>query len=241
MEPKSLSTCSRNPNEGWRITIYGSAGAGKTTLLGGFPKPMLIFDFDNKLDPLYGIDGIDFISYNFDDPKDCSKVWKQFLRDFKEAKVSDKYVTLGFDSLTYMNKLLLVNVLINSGKATEFRPQIQHFGEMKDSFEFLFMEMNKIPDKNVILLAHVLDIVDDSEDSPIILERVPLITGRQIKSELPALFKEVYYLERKGGVDDKRVLYYKPYKKAIANSLLLSGDGVIESPTFDKLVARRIQ
>jgi replication-associated recombination protein RarA len=37
-----------------RALIYGPAGSGKTTLAGTFPTPMLIFDFDQKLKPLYG-------------------------------------------------------------------------------------------------------------------------------------------------------------------------------------------
>jgi hypothetical protein len=163
------------------------------------------------------------------------------MKDFKEVKKSD-YKTIAFDSLTYMNRLLISHIMILSGRSPmitgpKTAPQIQHYGEMKDNYEFLFMEMNKIPDKNVILIAHIMDVFDANEESQKLIERCPLITGSKIKGELPALFKEVWLLHREGG--DKRTLYYKPKGKAIANSLLLDGDGKIDDPTYEKILARR--
>jgi len=65
----------------------------------------------------------------------------------------------------------------------------------------------------------------------------PLITGKSILGKLPSLFEEVYYLNKKGGNTDDVVLYYRPAKKAICTSLILSGgSGQIENPTFKKIV-----
>lgn len=238
VRPLSSLSSSSASDLTWRVLIYSLAGAGKTCFAASFPKPLFFFDFDQKLRAIQGVidtKDIDFVSYPYAEPRECSVAWRKFLKDFKEIKTDTKYKTIVLDSLTYMDKLLRVHTLIANGKAPEERLQIQHYGEIKDNYEFLLMEFNKIPGKNILLLAHESPNYDKEGD--ILLDISPLITGEKIKSELPALFEEVYYLERKGGPEDKRVLYYKPHKKYIANSILLHGSGVIEVPTYESLVA----
>ena len=52
------------------------------------------------------------------------------------------------------------------------------------------------------------------------------------------MFKEVWFLER---TSEKRILHYTPYKKAIASSMLLKGNGIIEEPTYTKIVNEIVQ
>lgn len=233
MQTVAMNTLSKKDSEFLRAIIYGSAGCGKTTMIGTFPKPILVFNFDDKMKPLYGIDGIEAVNYPFDKSSECSKVWRQFLKDFREAKKDPKYKTLAMDSLTLMNRVLITHIMIMSGKQPEDKPTLPNYGEMKDMYEYLFIEMNKIQDKNVIMTAHIQEVYGEED---VLLERSPLITGAKIRAALPALFEELYYMERIGGVEDKRILYYRPHKKALANSLCLQGDGKIENPTYDKLV-----
>ncbi len=59
-----------------RMILYGCAGCGKTYSLRGFPKPMRVFDFDHKLKPLYGEEGIEAIEYNSATPAEAGKCWR---------------------------------------------------------------------------------------------------------------------------------------------------------------------
>lgn len=242
MQTTKLSDLVFNEETAWRILIYGNANCGKTTFAGTFPKPMFFFDFDNKLKPLYGVEGIEFVSYSFKDRKDGYLEWRRFWKDFKEIKTDTRYKTIVFDSLTSMDDCALLNCIVLAGFSAEDPPHIWKkfslpiYLELADTYRFLFLEMNKIPGKNVILTAHKQEIFEKGEDN--ILEIVPFFTGRAVKPKLPQVFEEVYYLERKGGNKDERVLHVRPYKKAIAGSLVLNCQEII-NPTYDKLVAER--
>lgn len=237
METTLLATKSID-NTILRVLLYGFATAGKTTLSGSFPKPLLVFDFDSKLDPLYGVDGIEAITYPWDSPKAASDSWIKFMKDFKEAKKDPKWKTLVFDSLSQMDVSLLVRCMVLSGKhQADEKPTLPVYGEMAENYKWFFSEVNHIPDKNVVMNAHAMEVRDDKGDdaSGILLKLTPLITGKKITPRLPSMFKEVWYLERTN--ENKRVLHYTPYQKAIASSMLLKGKGSIEEPTYDKVMA----
>lgn len=210
-----------------RMILYGAAGCGKTYSLRGFPKPMLVFDFDHKLKPLYGEEGINAVVYSSNTPEEAGRCWETFLKDLREAKKDTTIRTLAFDSLSSMDVAMLIHCVVKSGKPANSKPTLPVYGEQAENYKWFFTEINNIKDKNVIVLGHDLEARDDSEEgSGALLQISPLITGSKIKPRLPSLFEEVYYLQRKvaEGVDET-VVHYKPYKKAIATSLILSGNG----------------
>lgn len=232
MQTFSLTTI--NPSVACsRVLIYGPAGSGKTTLAGTYPTPMLIFDFDQKLKPLYGKPGIDVISYRMENPDQATALFNQFKRDLKEAKKDPKYKTLVFDSLTSFDIVNLRHFVSLAGKGNESAPTLPVYGEQSNYYSFFFTELKSIQDKNILVLAHECYMVDEESGLHSIL---PYVTGKSILAKLPAMFEEVYYLNKKGGANDDVVLYYRPAKKAIATSLILTGGtGQIENPTYEKL------
>jgi hypothetical protein len=234
METTNLASKTISETE-LRVLLYGFATAGKTTLAGTFPTPMLVFDFDNKLDPLFGKGGIEAITYPFDNPQSASQSWRKFMKDFKEAKKDSKWNTLVFDSLSQMDIDLLLHCLVLSGKhGAEDKPTLPVYGEMAENYKWFFSELNHIPGKHIIVNAHCMEVRDDEEGgSGSLLAMTPLITGKKITPRLPSMFKEVWFLERQ---EQKRVLHYTPYKKAIASSMLLKGNGVIEEPTYERII-----
>lgn len=217
-----------------RALIYGPAGSGKTTFAGTFPTPMLIFDFDQKLKPLYGKPGIDVISYTMDDTKEASKIFNQFKRDFKEAKKDPQYKTLVLDSLTSFDTICLRHFVLLAGKGAEDAPTLPVYGEQGNFYSFFLTDLKSVRDKHILVLAHEFYNVDGDSGLHSIQ---PLITGKSILGKLPSLFEEVYYLNKKGGNTDDTVLYYRPAKKAVATSLILKGgSGSIDNPTFETVM-----
>lgn len=210
----------------WRILLYGPAGAGKTELYGSFPKPIWVADFDQKMKPLYGVDGVHVSSYTVKSPEDAKTVFLQFKRDWKAVSQDPEVKTMVLDSLTSFDTINLKYFTTISKGGIESTPSLPVYGDQGSYYAYFFTEIKSIQ-KNVIVTAHEYYNVDGESG---IHSIQPLITGRTILHKLPSVFEEVWYLERGGG--DKRILHYRPYKKAIATSTALKGSGEIELPSL---------
>ena len=219
-----------------RALVYGPAGAGKTTLVGTFPTPMLIFDFDQKLKPLYGKVGIDVLSYTMADIEKSSDIFNQFKRDFKEAKKSADYKTLVIDSLSSLDTLCLRHFVKLSGKASDAPASLPVYQEQGSWYSFFFTDLKSVTDKHVLVTAHEFYNVDGESG---IHSIQPLITGKAILGKLPSLFEEVWYMKKMAADKDDSTLFYRNSGKAMATSTMLhGGNGKVENPSFEKILTQ---
>lgn len=217
-----------------RVVLYGEAGAGKTHLLREFPKPMIIYDFDQKFEPLIGIEGIEVRSYTVTDPSpgDYDRLRKEFWQDWRDDQKKD-YATRVVDSLTNLDNLLIKAFMESNQKPADGKVTLPIFGDLKNFYSTLFNSMRGLAQKShVIVIAHEKFHTNDEGN---VLAIKPLITGG-MKDEITALFKDTWYLEYKNsGGKEERILHYKKFQKRVCASTTLRGEGMIVNPTFEKI------
>jgi hypothetical protein len=221
-----------------RAVMYGEAGAGKTHLMREFPKPMIVYDFDGKYEPLLGCDGITVKSFYIEEKKESKKAWIEFWREYKADKKDPEIKTMVFDSLTSLDTIVWNAAIMMMGKDPDdkesYKSYIQPlYGDLLSTYNTLFNSM-KCGGKHCILLAH--ETFNRNKEG--VLQSVsPLVSG-SMKEKLCAIFKDTWYLQSIGsGANMRRELHYKKFKLRTCASVMMNGDGVIVDPTYDKIVA----
>ena len=217
-----------------RALLYGQAGKGKTYFIRSMPKPCLVFDFDGKIKPLYGVDGIDIISYRVSTSQECQAAFTQFRADLKEFTKSGLYQSGAIDSLTSFDTVALRALCAMASKGDDDRPTLPTYGDLANYYSMLFTQLKAI-DKSMLVIAH--ELYKEDKETNQLLGITPLITGKKIIPQLPAYFEEVWHFEYVDGNPPKRVLHYKPYKKFICTTASIPGPGTLDDPTWDKIIA----
>ncbi|MDB4261310.1 ATP-binding protein [bacterium] len=219
-----------------RCVIFGPAGSGKTHLMREFPKPLVLYDFDGKYEPLIGVKGITVKSFYVERPNECKQAWLDFWSEYKKDKKDKTIKTQVFDSLTSLDYIIWNACISMIGKDPEVKKTYQAFtlplyGDLKGAYETLFSSF-KGSDKNVLVLAHETTMTDDEGK---LLSISPLLSG-SMKDRISAIFKDTWYLEVKGsGTSMKRILHYQRYKFRTCSSVMMNGSGSIENPTYEKI------
>jgi len=193
------------------VLVVGPPGSGKTCFAASFPYPILVLDFDLKIDSAAAwyandkerlenievkqlgkrLDGADPIVEFLSVIKD--------LGDQQKAGVM-KYKTLVIDSATTFSAAVLAHIVrTNPGvkrvaSAQGVQPGMQDFGILKREFEKLIPGLLSLP-MNVIMTSHVK--TDRSELTGEII-RSPIMDG-SFAATLPIYFKEVYRIFMKDG------------------------------------------
>jgi len=234
----SLKDAKIDPSQPFRCLVHGAPGTRKTTLFGSWPKPMVVFDFDQKLKPLYNLpdkENIHVLTYSPADVGKSSQEYLRFIKDWNEAKKNPEIKTMVIDGITMLDILVVRHFVIMSGKEPSTKPTIAIYGEQAETYNYFFKYMvNDISDKWVFVTAHSDIIIDEKLG---VVEQRPIITGKKFPPKLPAMFEEVWFteLEEFGG-ETVGVLYYKKHRRAIATSTTMQGEGKIINPSFDKIM-----
>lgn len=198
-------------SENIKLLLCGPPGSAKTCAAVGFPYPMLVFDFDGKINSAaawYSEDkarlaGIEVKS--FSRRLDGSDPVVELLAEVKELGEQQKrgemkYKTLVIDSATTFSSAVLNHIVkTNPGvkrpsSAQGVQPTPQDYGVLKREFAKLIPGLLSLP-MNVVMTAHVK--TDRSEVTGEIL-RSPIMDG-SFAQELPIFFEEVYRTYMKDG------------------------------------------
>lgn len=221
-------------NSPFFAALYGRAGTGKTTFLASVPKPLLIFDFNGKLKPLYGVEGIDVISYSMESLTDAAIVFSKFYKDWKglrKGKWGKEYKSIALDDMTSFDTLALQNFCILGGKD----PELEHatlpiYMDQSGWYQSFLFQLQGIQDKFIFMLFHEYYRVDGESN---IHSIQPLLTGAKILEKIPGAVEELWHFIRE---KDEYYLDYRAFKKADAGSTIMNGAGRIKNPTFQKVM-----
>lgn len=160
---------------GIKCAVYGDSGTGKTKLL-TTAKDVFIISAEHGLlsttdmhIPYVEIASID----------DVQEVY-EWLKDSKEAR---KYKTIGFDGLSEITELLLMEL-----KPT-YKDKRQAYGEMADKVGTMIRGFRDIDGYNIVFTAKMQK--KEDEDLGIVYFQ-PLLPGKVLPQGLPYLVDEVF-------------------------------------------------
>lgn len=199
------------PSENIAALVCGPPGSGKTCFAAGFPYPILVLDFDLKIDSAaawYAADKerLDNIEVRpLGKRLDNSDPVVEFLQIIKELGDQQrsgqmKYKTLIIDSATTFSSAVLQHIVrTNPGtkrtsSAQGVQPGLQDYGILRREFARLIPGLLSLP-MNVVMTAHIK--AERSDLTGEIL-RSPIMDG-SFATELPIYFKEVYRTFKKDG------------------------------------------
>lgn len=189
-----------------KVVLAGQPGRTKTSCGLSFPLPMLIFDFDGKLDGpiLYAQKhGIDLSKIEVETITN----WQKMVMVLDREMTSPRFASYGFDSLTSMADTLLGQV--GDVKASEKEGKVKRIGGIPvpglEEFNaesagimdvLLFMKTVRA---HVWLTAHVLEtkamVTGDDGKSRITVNRTLLTGGKKVAAKIPAYFPENYSIQ----------------------------------------------
>lgn len=199
-------------NEFIKVLVCGPPGTGKTCFGIGFPYPIMVLDFDSKVNSAarwyegdkVRLENVDVrtLGKRLDDTDPIAELNKIIREELVPQQKSGqmKYKTLVVDSMTTFSAAVLAHIVkTNPGikrvtSAQGVQAGMQDFGILKREFAKLIPGLLSLP-MNVVMTAHVK--TDRSELTGEII-RSPIMDG-SFSQELPIYFEEVYRVYMKDG------------------------------------------
>lgn len=187
-------------NDNLKILVWGDSGNGKTCFATGFPGPIWVADFDNKISSAASfyansdqLSQIEYDNYAPTDTRGASA--ERFNIKLAELKKSQPfpYKTIVLDSLTtFSDEAMRYLMRMNPGiKRTETKgaltPALQDYQVSRLFFKQFITEFLNFP-CNVVVTAHIQTEKDEMTGE---ILRSPMMSGK-LAHELPIYFSEVY-------------------------------------------------
>lgn len=216
------------------IFLYGEPGSGKTEFLGTADdhpdtRPVLILDIEGGTKTLRRKKGIDVVQV-----RDVNKLMAIHKKLHENPGL---YKTVGFDSLSELQRLDMVQILARTKAVIEGKQDAEVASQRE--WQILQSRMRKIVRAfrdlpcNTIFTSHV-DILKDKEGN--IMGYAPLMPGK-LKQELPGFIDVVgfLYTQQDGKGDIKRVIQFAKTPKVMAKDRFATFGDKIEEPTIPML------
>lgn len=190
----------------------GTHGAGKTVALGSMPGPILIFDFDGRIDPLInfypGRTDIEYYTVGLsNDSRNDVIGFKEFCKKFEDLQDDCPYGTVGLDSYTMYSTVAVLHQMgyrdEKDLKHTKGGLPIPDWDEFKGEtgVAVQIMETAKIIPAHFIMTAHPVSKAQTTKQTgstnEVLASMVRASTlatyGWKTVSILPSYFNEMYY------------------------------------------------
>lgn len=196
----------------------GTHGSGKTVAVGSFPGPILVFDFDGRIDPIRNfyptrVD-IEYFTVGLSRPPGRSDVitFTEFCKRFEDLQDHCPYGTVVIDSYTMYSTLAVLHQMgvkdIKDVKTTKGGLPIPDWDEYKGEtgVAVQIMETAKILPSHFIMTAHpVSKAMTTKQGGPTNEVLASMVRGSSLAtygwktvSILPSYFNEMYYFHSEG-------------------------------------------
>ena len=223
---KGISATEIQQHEWLKIAILGKPKTGKSTLMSTAPKPIRVYDFDDRSESLAGKEGLFILSRPsmLDVEQDLS-----ILKANKIKKIPLP-ATIAFDSVTYMNRAmeeelfrqdpkLARTIRVGNSTSVKIRNSWDVINGIQRYIEYLIAEFSTLG-VNIIFVFHEKDEKDRAESTTNETKYTGLVTtDPQYLANSLSLFNEVYRITVDG--NKKYKVTCKPNWDVTASTTML--------------------
>lgn len=231
-----------------KIAIVGKPKSGKSWFAASGPKPLMVYDFDDRAESIAGKDGV-FVKTLFDIDQSRPMAMKEIesdLNTFKYKKTEGKPIpaTFVFDTVTNMIKAmenelfsqessLYRTIKLSPVKALRLRKNWDGINGVEGYMRYLFGEFGALG--NIIFVFHSRPEKDVTESTPEKTVYTDQVTVEpQYMAKMLSLFNEVYFIEL--DTMNKYKVTCKANYTFTASTTLLIDD--VEEPDIMKIIEK---
>jgi hypothetical protein len=194
-----------NSNGTVKLLIYGESGSGKTVAATSFPTPLLVYDFDGKINSAArthsvertrGIEVCDCQHGGRNQSKfqDFDRYLTELERMYRSLTGNPEgaqFKTVVVDSITQFCEALMTHIITKfpARRVNNLLPNQQDYHQFSVEFKDYVMRLLSLP-INVVMTAHIEESKDENTGE---IEHKPFVKGQKLAPWLPAVFEEVYH------------------------------------------------